>query len=305
MIDFSAHPLVESAWLAAHLEDDDLRIVDARWRGDGSSRELYQHGHLPGAVHLDWHADLSWTDERGVRDLLLPPEPFAAVIEALGIGDQTRVVAYAETDHSGAARLWWALRFYGHEQVAVLNGGWNRWIAEGRPVSTGRPQPAPTHFSPRPQPRWLATAAEIEHVLSESNGMVRLVDTRPPEQYAGRAIWTPGGSRYFPPGQDRLELADGRLMRGGHIPGALHLHASSTLNARDWTFQDPAAIYELARTRGIEPEHRVITYCGVGISASLGLFALHLAGYRNVALYDASWEEWGTDPTRPIEQAEG
>ncbi len=194
-------------------------------------------------------------------------------------------------------------------------------------MSTERPQPIPTRFSPRPQPQWLATAAEIEHALSESNGMVRLVDTLPLEQYAGRAIWTPEGSRWFPPGQDWLELADGRVMRGGHIPGALHLHASSTLNAVDWTFRDPAAIHEyfiaslltvgrresgvaamdfkLARTRGIEPTHRVITYCGVGISASLGLFALHLAGYRNLALYDASWEEWGTDPNHPIEHAGG
>jgi thiosulfate/3-mercaptopyruvate sulfurtransferase len=89
------------------------------------------HGHLPGAIHLDWYRDLSWTDARGVRNLLLPPEPFAAVMEAVGIGDQTRVVAYAETDHSGAARLWWALRFYGHDQVAVLNGGWTKWVVEG------------------------------------------------------------------------------------------------------------------------------------------------------------------------------
>ena len=305
MIDFSAHPLVETAWLAAHLEDGDLRIVDARWRGDGTSRELYQRGHLPGAVHLDWHTDLSWTNERGVRNLLLPPESFAAVMKAVGIGDQTRVVAYAETDHSGAARLWWALRFYGHEQVAVLNGGWTRWVAEKRPVSTERPHPVPTLFSPRPQPRWLATAAEIEHALSESNSMVCLVDTRPPEQYAGRAIWTPEGSRWFPPGQDWLSLTDGRVMRGGHIPGALHLHASTTLNTVDWTFRDKAALRELARTRGIDPAYRVITYCGVGISASLALFALHLAGYRHLALYDASWEEWGTDPTRPIEQTGG
>jgi thiosulfate/3-mercaptopyruvate sulfurtransferase len=91
-------------------------------------------------------------------------------------------------------------------------------------------------------------------------------------------------------------------MRGGHIPRAIHLHASATLNPTDWTFRDPATISLLAVTRGIEQTRRVITYCGVGISASLGLFALYLAGYRNLALYDASWEEWGTDTSRPIEK---
>jgi thiosulfate/3-mercaptopyruvate sulfurtransferase len=300
MMDFSAHPLVEAAWLEAHLSDDDLRIVDARWRGDGTSRELYQRGHLPGAVHLDWHRDLSWTDSRGVRDLLLPPEPFAAVMEAVGIGDQTRVVAYAEKDHSGAARLWWALRFYGHKQVAVLNGGWTRWVAEGRPVSTESVHPLPTRFSPRPQRYWLATAAEIEHALSEPGGMTRLLDTRPPEQYAGQAIWTPQGSCWFPPGQDWMEVAPGRLMRGGHIPGAIHLQASRMLDPTAWTYRPPETIRDLARATGLEPEHQIITYCGVGISASLALFALYLAGYRHLALYDASWEEWGTDPTRPV-----
>jgi thiosulfate/3-mercaptopyruvate sulfurtransferase len=303
-MDFSAHPLVETAWLEAHLSDDDLCLVDARWRGDGTSRDLYQRGHLPGAVHLDWHRDVSWTDERGIRDLLLPLEPFAAVMEAVGIGDQTRVVAYAETDHSGAARLWWALRFYGHEQVAVLNGGWTKWVAEGRPVSTESAHPISTRFTPRPQLHWLATAAEIEHALSEPAGMTRLLDTRPPEQYAGQAIWTPMGSRWFPPGRDRLEVVPGRLMRGGHIPGAIHLQASRMLDPTDWTYRSAETISELARARGLEPAHQVITYCGVGISASLALFALYLAGYRNLALYDASWEEWGTDPTRPVEREE-
>lgn len=305
MFDFATSPLVETAWLEAHLEERDLRLVDARWRGDGTSRDLYQRGHLPEAVPLDWHQDLSWTNARGVRDLLLPPERFAAVMEAAGIGDQTRVVAYAETDHSGAARLWWALRYYGHVQVAILNGGWTKWVAEGRAVSTDPPHPVRTHFSTRPRPKWLATAAEIERTLKEAGSLVRLVDTCPAEQYAGQAIWTPAGSRPFPPGQDWLQLDDGRVMRGGHIPGARHFHASSTLNRSDWTFQDPEAIGALASARGLEPAQRIITYCGVGISASLGLFALHLAGYRHLALYDASWEEWGTDPTRPIEQGGG
>jgi len=304
MLDFVAHPLVEPSWLAEHLADGDVRVVDARWRGDGTSRELYLRGHLPGAVHLDWQRDLSWVDERGVGYLLLPPEPFAAVMEAVGIGDRTRVVAYAETDHSGAARLWWALRYYGHDQVAVLNGGWTRWIAEGLAVGARVSQPPPATFTSRPRPQLLALAKEIEQALLGPDSRVRLVDTRPREQYAGQAIWTPHGSLFLPPGQSWIALPDGRAMRGGHIPGAVNLHASRMLNLVDWTYLPRESLRALARGAGLEPEQRVITYCGSGISASLGLFALHLAGYRDIALYDASWEEWGTDPAFPVVRGE-
>ena len=300
MLDFVVHPLVEPSWLAAHLTDSDLRVIDARWRGDGTGRELYRQGHLPGAVHLDWQHDLSWTDERGVGYLLLPPERFAAVMEAVGIGDRTRVVAYAETDHSGAARLWWALRSYGHDQVAVLNGGWTRWVAERLPVETQVSQPAPVAFTPRRRPQWLAQAREIEQALLRADARVRLVDTRPVEQYAGQALWTPHGSLFLPPGQSWMALPDGRVMRGGHIPGAVHLHASRLLNSVEWTYLPRESLRALARGAGLEPEQRVITYCGSGISASLALFALHLAGYRDIALYDASWEEWGTNLALPV-----
>jgi thiosulfate/3-mercaptopyruvate sulfurtransferase len=305
MLDFLAHPLVEPSWLAAHLAAGDVRVIDARWRGDGTGRELSRQGHLPGAVHLDWQRDLSWTDERGVGYLLLPPEAFAAVIEAVGIGNRTHVVAYTETDHSGAARLWWALRFYGHDQVAVLNGGWTRWVAEGRPVSTEVPHPALATFTPRPRPQLLALATEIEQALLGADSRVRLVDTRPGEQYAGQAVWTPHGSLFLPPGQSWIELPDGRVMRGGHIPGAVHLHASRLLSPVDWTYLPRESLRALARGAGLEPEQRVITYCGSGISASLGLFALHLAGYGDIALYDASWEEWGADPALPVEREQG
>jgi thiosulfate/3-mercaptopyruvate sulfurtransferase len=311
MLDLANHPLIETDWLAAHLDDAGLRIVDARWRGDGSGRQLYLAGHIPGAVHLDWDRDLSYTSGH-VRNLLVPPERFAAAMAAAGIGDDTGVVAYAETDHSGAARLWWALRYYGHDQVAVLNGGLTKWTAEGRPLSADIPQPSSAaairlshRFTPRPQPDLLATAAEVERALAEGSGQsgVRLVDTRPPEQYAGRAVWTPAGSLYLPHGQDGVQVA-GTVIRGGRITGAVHLHSSANLDPEDWTYLTADALRDRALTAGVRPEQRVITYCGVGISASLGLFALHLAGYRNLALYDASWAEWGTDPTRPVERDE-
>ncbi len=301
MIDLARQPLVETSWLAEHLDDPDLRIVDARWRGDGSSCRLYRSGHVPGAVHLNWHLDLSHTAS-GVRDLVLPAEWFAMTMRAVGIGDDTRVVAYADYDYSGAARLWWVLRYYGHDQVAVLNGGITKWKAEGRPLSLDVPVLNPVQFTPRVQPHLRATAAEIEQVIGDPQSNVHVVDTRPMEQYAGDAVWTPRGSLYLPPGQDWVEL-DGRIMRGGHIPGAIHLHASRNFDPNDWTFLPAGQLRAMAQAAGVEPEQRVITYCGVGISASAGLFALHLAGYRNVALYDGSWEEWGTDPSKPIERS--
>ena len=303
MLDLSAHPLVETAWLAEHLSHEHVRVVDARWRGDGTSRALYRQGHLPGAVHVDWQQDLSYTDERGVGYLLLGSDRFATVMESAGIGDETCVIAYADMDYSGAARLWWALRLYGHEQVAILNGGWDRWIAEGWPVSGDEPRPSRSRFTPNMHPNLLATSSEIKSALAEAESKVRLVDTRPAEQFAGLAIWTPLGSLFLPQGQSEIALTDLRVMRGGHIPGAVHLHASRFLDPVDWIYLPPTILGAMLREAGLQPEQRIITYCGSGISASLGLFALHLAGFPDVALYDASWEEWGTDPTFPVERA--
>ena len=297
------HPesLVETGWLADHLLDPGLRVVDARWRGDDSGYQLYQAGHIPGAIHLDWHLNLNHT-LAGVRDLILPAEHFATVMSAAGIGDETQVVAYAETDYSGAARLWWALRYYGHDQVAVLNGGLTKWIAEGRELTRQIPEISPAHFTPQPRPALFATATEIQAILSDPATQASLVDSRPREQYVGSAVWTPHGSLYLPPEEEWVD-AGGRRLRGGRIPGAVSLPSSENLDPQDWTFLSPDDLRSRALANGVQPEHRVITYCGVGISASLGLFALHLAGYPDLALYDASWEEWGHDPDLPIESS--
>jgi thiosulfate/3-mercaptopyruvate sulfurtransferase len=303
MRDFADHPLVETDWLEQHLNAPDLRIVDMRWRGNGSGARLYQAGHLPGAVHLDWQRDLGWTDARGVHDLVLPPDEFAGVMARSGIGDDTRVVAYADADYSGAARLWWALRYYGHDQVAVLNSGWDKWRAEGRPVSTEAPtSAAATVFTPHPRPEWLATADEIAGGVRGEAAKLRLIDTRPREQFEGLALWTPRGSWYFPHGEHQVTTAEGRVLRGGHIPGAAHWHASTMLYPATWTYLPAEQVRARAEALGLLPDDRIVTYCGVGISASLGLFALYLAGFRRLALYDASWEEWGGDHTLPIER---
>ncbi|MEP7357833.1 MAG: sulfurtransferase, partial [Anaerolineales bacterium] len=270
--------------------------------GTARSRALFQAGHIPGAVPLDWHFDLSHTVD-GLRDMLLPPEQFAAIMAAAGIGDDTTVVAYAETDHSGAARVWWALRYYGHEQVAVLDGGLNKWQVEERPIATGdtASNDAQAHFTARPQSQWLATGDEIQQALDAARGEVALIDTRPLEQYVGQAVWTPRGSRYLTRGSPTIDIGARGPMRSGHIPTAVHLHASANLDPTTWTYLSPEVLRARVEAAGVQPARRVITYCGVGISASLGLFSLYLAGYRNLALYDGSWEEWGTDPSRPVE----
>jgi len=294
------YPLVETDWLADHLDDPQVRIVDLRWPGEGKGRPLYQTSHIPNAIYLDWSSDLTYTRPDGVWDILLAPEPFAAIMSANGIGDETLVVAYATEDHSGAARLWWALRYYGHERVVVLNGGWTKWLAEKRPITTPIPTFPPTTFTPRPQKEWLATAVDIENALH--NPHFALVDTRPPEQFAGQAVWTPDGSLYLPQGQDWV-MINGRKMQAGHLPGAIHLHATPNQNPEsNWCYHDPETLRQRFVNAGVQPEQKVITYCGVGISGANGLFALYLAGYRNLALYDASWAEWGTGEKRPIER---
>lgn len=283
---------MSTAWLADHL--DDVRVVDMRWDEDGGAGVRYAAGHIPGAVYLDWSVDL--IDPEGPHAFMLAgPDRFASVMASAGIGDGTTVVAYADGYGSGPMRLWWACRVYGHDGVRVLDGGLERWVEEGRPLTTVPPEPREVRFTPRSAPGLVSDAAEVERARDDD--LVVVLDLRSREQYEGRAVWFERGPVAADP--DGIARTPRGELRAGRIPWARSLPWSE-LYLPDGRFRPREELAALLRERGVGPASRVITYCGVGISASAGLFAAHLAGVRDVALYDGSWEEWGRDPRWPV-----
>jgi thiosulfate/3-mercaptopyruvate sulfurtransferase len=285
--------LVDTEWLAAHQGEPDLAVVDMRWREDGSARALFEAGHVPGAVFLDWSSDLV-DREHPVAFMLAPPESFASAMGRAGIGDHTRVVAYSDQSGSGPYRLWWGSRRYGHAGVRILDGGFDRWVAEGRPLSADRPEPPPASWTPRPQEGLVATA---EDVLDGAGGDVVVLDSRPTEQYRGEAVWFEAGP--VPAGPDGIARTPRGDLRAGHVPWAASVPVTR-LYRDDLTLKSPDELRAMFRELRVDEGSRVVTYCGVGISASALTFALVRAGIRDVRLYDASWEEWGRDSTKPV-----
>jgi thiosulfate/3-mercaptopyruvate sulfurtransferase len=274
------HALVTTGWLAGHLHDPDLRVVDVRWYLDPSrrGRDAWAGGHIPGAVFLDVDEDLSapggGRGRPAGRHPWPSPEQVARVMGAAGIGAGTRVVAYDDQAGATAARLWYVLRAHGHDDVAVLDGGLARWLAEGRPLETEVLAPAPAVFVPRPRPGWVATKAEM---VARPPGTL-VLDARAGERYRGET-----------------EPVD---PRAGHIPGARSAPFAGNLTG------DPAPVFrspeELrARYAGLGAEGaEPIVYCGSGVTACHDLLALHLAGLRG-RLYAGSWSEWSADPSLP------
>jgi len=281
--------LVETSWLGEHLQEPRLAIVDIRGQIKppgapkphySGKRAAYLESHVPGAVYVDWTEDIV-DPAAPVHMALAGPARFKALMERLGIGDDTDVVVY---DDSGglAPRLWWALNYYGHPGVRVLDGGWNKWVSEGRPVSAAAAAPRPAVFTLRVEPGWRASTGEVRAALRDGRAVV--VDCRSPEEWRGEI---------------------GRGERKGRIPGTRNMPSAQLQDGPFRTWKGAEEIRALYAGAGITPAASVITYCNAGVSASVGLFALKLAGFPAVSNYAGSWYEWESDAANPIETGPG
>ena len=242
-----------------------------------TDRAGYDAGHIPNAVFVDWQVDI--VEPGSPSNDVASPERFAASMGDLGISNETTVVVYDNAAGMFACRLRWALRYYGHESVFVLDGGWEKWRAEGRPVSAEIPRFDRASFAPRVNAALKATAAEILKSLKTKN--MQLIDVRSPAEYAGAAS---------------------RARHGGHIPSAISL-PGKTLIAADKTLKSPEALRACFAEHGVALDaQETVIYCNSGVSASYGMLALEVAGARNLRLYDGSWKEWGNDPATPKER---
>ncbi|HVF06022.1 MAG TPA: sulfurtransferase [Frankiaceae bacterium] len=275
-------PLVSASELTARLGAPVPPVVlDVRWRLAGPPAiDDYRAGHLPGAVFVDLGRDLaappgSGGPGAGGRHPLPDPAAFEATMRRCGVSAASFVVAYDDRDATAAARAWWLLRYFGHDAVAVLDGGYAGWVAAGLPVTTEVPSPAPGDFVARPGALPLLTATEAADLAR--TGV--LLDARAPERYRGE-----------------VEPID---PVAGHIPGAVNAPTAGNV-APDGTLLPAAALRERFAALGADGSRPVGVYCGSGVTAAQDVLALELAGVP-AALYAGSWSEWVTDPARPVE----
>jgi thiosulfate/3-mercaptopyruvate sulfurtransferase len=274
--------LIDTAKLAGHLDDPAWAIVDGRFSladPDYGERE-YLARHIPGAVfaHLDRDLAGPVVPGRTGRHPLPDVATFGRTLGGWGIGAGVQVVAYDDLGGAFAARLWWLLRWLGHAEVAVLSGGWPRWLAEDRPVRAGRESRSPRTFVPRPRPELVVDAAEVDDIRLDPAW--RLLDARAADRFAGR--------------NETIDPV------AGHIPGAASAPFAENL-AADGRFLSPGDLRaRYAGLLGGIPPERTVATCGSGVTAAHLLLALAYAGLGEARLYAGSWSEWITDPDRPV-----
>ncbi len=280
--------LAETDWLADHLDDPDIRIFDVttvlvpdpelEYRVEGD-RDGWSRGHIPGACYINCQDDLSITPHE-FRFTLLPPDEFATRVGALGIGDDTRVVLYSRTQPFWATRAWWSLYAMGFDRAMVLNGGYNKWVAEGRAVSTDPCTVEAAAFTARPREDAIFDKDKVLAVLDDPD--VAVVNALSAEQFTGE-----GGMTFGRPG---------RIANSTNVPYA------QVCDMETGVFADADTLRGLFEGAGATPDRKVVNYCGGGISATLGFFAQKAMGYEDVALYDASMQEWGKDESLPMDR---
>ena len=271
--------LVTTEWLAEDMAACDLRIVDASSHlpdAGRNARDEYETGHIPGAVFMDL-ADLI-DPAAAVENTLPPPEKFASRMQTLGLGDGSRIVLYDDSAIHSAARAWFMLKLFGAQNVAILDGGLAKWATEARAIEAGNRQLRHRHFT-----TWQASTrlrVKADMLTNIVSGAEQVVDARGAARFIGAAAEPRPG------------------MAAGHIPGALNV-PYTTLYRPDGTFKDKAGLRAAFESAGVDLSRPIITSCGSGITACVLIFALHLIGKDDVALYDGSWAEWGADPAVP------
>jgi thiosulfate/3-mercaptopyruvate sulfurtransferase len=278
-------PVVSAEELAALLDQPSTVIVDCRFSlaDPEAGRRAYLAGHIPGAVYAHLDDDLSGPKLPGKTGRHPLPEParLAETLGAWGVTDGVQVVAYDDVGGAMATRLWWLLRWLGHDAVAVLDGGLPAWLASGGPTSTTADAPRPAVFVPRARPALVADADEVARLAERSDH--RLLDARAAERFRGE-----------------VEPID---PVAGHIPGARSLPLGENLDAAK--LRDRAAIRaRFARALGDVPPERAVAYCGSGVTACHLIWAAEVAGLPGMRLYPGSWSEWITDPRRPVARGE-
>lgn len=283
--------LVETGWLAEHLDDSDLRIIDCTsYLPDyfekveakkASGRDNYEQGHIPGAVYVDLIDDLSDPNRPELMYPMPSSEQFAAVMSRLGVGDGTRVILYDGFLNMWSTRVWWMLRAFGFDNAAVLNGGWQKWVAEGRPVSTESGSYPLADFVSRPRPELIATKEDVLSAIKDEEA--RLINALSEAEHTG----DPNFPHHY--------------TRPGHIPGSANVPFTGVIDLEGTSaYVDPVELREQFEAAGALDGEKVITYCGGGIAASQAAHILTLLGVENVALYDGSLTEWGADPSLPM-----
>ncbi|MGA8208205.1 MAG: sulfurtransferase [Candidatus Dormiibacterota bacterium] len=274
--------LVTSEWLAEHLDDPDVRILDV-----DEDTEAYAKGHIPGAIGVHWRKDLQAPLQRD----FVGPEEFAALLDRFGITPETRVILYGGNKNWFAAYAYWYFKYYGHERVQLLNGGRKKWELEGRPLVTDAPASVSTRGYPVPRSNDKIRAYR-DQVAGDIVGKAGkgLVDVRSPEEYRGESLAP-------------AHLPQEGAQRGGHIPGARNIPWGKAVDPEQETFLSAEQLSQIYQGEGITPDQEIVAYCRIGERSAHTWFVLHeLLGYPNVRNYDGSWTEWGSLVKAPIEK---